>query len=588
MSILKVAISCGLIGLVLAQFPCPVLAQTTSGSAQLKISADVYAWPREMQLELTSATAQNDTIHQEFISNYTINYGSISTIGVPFEIVVQYAAPSPDNPQEHLVDYVPNSASPAYNNTPAVIDPHHRTITWSIASLPSNTNNQTVTFQLKTNSRYMKTTTDAPITVTAQITKPFVLPEQTHKTKYFFQPQLVPPTPTPTPTPIPQTVADVRVYPSASIKELVINQLNANSITIKVKSNKNTTLKLLTGTSPTQLKKTQYSLSQSGNHRFQLTNLRPDTSYFLQFVLQTGVAEYKQQDLFVFRTPTQAEELELKKAYAVSLKNTQGIIFNGQLFASNNAPPVIVLPRQSTLSFDFTLDGAVPLSSADLLLYQPELNSPDIAAKSSITFYTPASSSTTRLPQLSKQLILPNQLGEFALVSRLESAQGTIAESPLATLKIIKPITIRHQKTGLPISQAKILVYRFTDSTQSPVPYPNPQGEPLVLYSQEDGTIPFIPQEGRFRFVVSRAPYYPKQVDLTIRLSSTMVLPDIELKPTVISWFEPLVKIWAYFSIDPTAQLETLQQWLDSWSEALVGYQAFPREATELETTNSF
>lgn len=588
MSILKVAISSGLICLLLTQFPSPVLAQTTSGSAQLNVSADVYAWPREMQLELTSATAQNDTIHQEFISNYTINYGSISTIGVPFEIEVQYAAPSPDNPQEQLVDYVPNSATLAYNNTPAVVDQRNRTITWSIPELPPATTGRVVEFQLKTNSRYMKTATDAPIAVTARITKPFVMLAQTHTTKYLFQPQLVPPTPTATPTPAPQTIADVRVYPSASIKELVINQLNANSITIKVKSNKNTTIKLRSGSTPSQLKQTQYSLSQSGNHLFKLSNLKPDTSYFMQFVLQSGKAEYVQQDLFVFHTPTHAEELELKKSYAVSLKNKQGIVFNGQLFAARTAPPVILLPRQSTLSFDFTLDGTIPLSSAELLLYQPELNSPDIAAKSSVSFSAPASSSTSQLPPLSKQLLLPDHSGEFNLVSRLETSQGTIAESPLATIKLIKPLIIRHQKTGLPIANAKVTIFRYDDQTNMLEAYPDPKAEALVLYSQADGSIPFIPQDGRFQFEIERAPYYSKKVDLKIRLSSTMVLPDIELRPTGISWLEPIIQIWAYFDTDPTQQLQALQDWIDIWSEALIGRKAFPTDTAQLSTTESF
>lgn len=516
-----------------------------------------------------------------------ITYGSTSTIGVPFEIVVHYNAPSPDNPTEHVIDYIPNTATLAYNNTPAIIDQRNRTITWSIPELPPNTTGQTVEFQLKTNSRYMKTTTDVPITVTAQITKPFVLPTQTYITKYFFQPQLVPPTPTATPTPAPQTIADVRVYPSASIKELVINQLNANSITIKVKSNKNTTIKLRSGSSPSQLKKTQYSLSQSGNHLFKLNNLKPDTSYFLQFILQSGNTEYAQQDLFVFHTPTHAEELELKKTYAISLNNQQGVVFNGQLFAARTAPPVILLPRQSTLNFNFTLDGTVPLSSADLLLYQPELNSPDIAARSSVSFGAPASSSTSQLPQLSKQLLLPNQSGEFNLVSRLETSNGTIAESPLATIKLIKPLTIRHQKTGLPIANAKVTIFRY-DSSNTLVAYPDPTAKPLVLYSQADGSIPFIPQDGRFRFEIERAPYYSKHLDLTIRLSSTMVLPDIELRPTGISWLEPIIQIWAYFDADPTQQLQALQNWLDVWSEALIGRKAFPTDTDQLSTTESF
>lgn len=566
----------------------PVLAQTASTSTQLNITADVYAWPHEMNLSLDSSTHANDSIHQEYITTYTITYGSVSTISVPFEITVHYDAPSPDNSNEHLVDYVPNSATLAYNNTPAIIDQRNRTITWSIPSLPPNTDHQTITFQLKTNSRYMKTTTDALITVTAQVTKPFVLPIKTHQTKYLFQPHLVPPSPTPTPTPVPQTVANVRVYPSASIKELAITQLNSRSMTIKVKSNKNTILKVRYGSLPTQLKITQHSLSQSGSHLFKLNNLLPNTTYFLQFALQSGKTEYVHQDLYVFHTPTTAEEIELKKSYAVNLKNSQGIVFNGQLFATKNAPPVILLPHQSTLSFDFTLDGSIPLSTAELMLYQPDLNLPDIAAKSSVSFATPASSSSLRLPQIGKQFILPNKTGEFSLVSRIETAQGTIAESPLATIRLIKPMIIRHQKTGLPIADAKVVIHRFDTQSNTYQPYPNPTDEPLVLHSQADGSIPFIPQEGRFKFDVTRAPYYPKQVDLNIKLSSTMVLPDIELRPTAVSWLEPILQILAYFETNPATQLQALQDWLDIWSEALIGRKAFPTENAKLSTTESF
>jgi len=57
-------------------------------------------------------------------------------------------------PSVDVLNYIVDSATTAYGGTQPVIDTVNRTIAWTIASLPAETTDQSVSFMLITNSNY--------------------------------------------------------------------------------------------------------------------------------------------------------------------------------------------------------------------------------------------------------------------------------------------------------------------------------------------------------------------------------------------------------------------------------------------------
>lgn len=562
-----------------------VFAQT-SDQVQFQVTGNVNTRPDQIQLELTSNdTANGATIAQEQTSSFSVLLTSTSTLSTIATIRVSYAALSPDGSGQFLLDYVPGSATPLSGAT-AVINQQERTITWQNVTIPANTNHITGSFQLKSNSRFTDTTVDVPLTISAALTHPFITPSRQFSLRYRYNLTLVPPTPTPTPTPLPQQLAIKSVLPTTSVREMILTELRSRATTIEVAASENSTLRLKYGTSAQQLNKTINSFSQSGLHRFRITDLKPATTYYFQLQSPRPDGFYASLDTYVFRTPTKEEAFELNQLYQLTGRNSQGMIFSGKLFSTKEQPPIIVLPRSSTLVFDLRYDPAITLDQTQILLesqtWKKYATDTPIAAQSSVL------PSSTAADTVSKFLQLPENLGEFTLKTRLKTQQGSISEATLANIQIIKPIIIRRQRNGAPISDVKVTIHKYNQDTGSFQPYPDPNQSPLELYSNPDGSIDFIPQAGRFRFHVSRAPFYSKVADLRIELSPTMVLPDIELRSTVATWLEPISYLMNDIVFGGDTKKSSFQEWINEWSEIIIGKTIFPIDTQELVTTQSF
>lgn len=562
-----------------------VLAQT-SDQVQFNVTGNVSTRPDQIQLEITSPDiAQHASISQEQTTTFSLQLTSTSTLSTIVTIRVNYGAASPDGSNQQLLDYMPGSAHPL-NGVTGLINQQDHTITWENVTIPASSSNVTTTFQLKSNSRFADETTDAPLTISAAITSPFITPSRQFLFKYRYNLALVPPTPTPTPTLPPQQLAIKSVLPSTTVKEMILTELSSRATTIKIATNENSTLRLKYGVTAKQLTKAINSFSKSGYHQFKITDLKPATTYYFQIQSPRPDGFYASLDTYVFRTPTSQENLELNQIYQLNARNSQGMVFSGKLFSTQYAPPIILVPRSSSLVFDLRYDPTIELDSAQVLI--EKLNLRNFATTTQPTAAQSSLLATTEMNTISRFLQLPDSLGEFTLKTRLKTQQGSISEPTLANIQIIKPITIRRQKTGSPINEAKVTIYKFDQASDSFQAYPDPTQAPLVLYSNSDGSLDFIPQSGRFRFHVSRAPFYAKIVDLRIQLSPTMVLPDIELKSPVAIWLEPISHILNEFTFGGDSEHSSFQEWLNEWSEVIIGKPFFPIETQELVTTQSF
>ncbi len=565
----------------------PITA-STEGSVILEVLGNVPTRPQDIILSLTADYPAFSTVSQEQVISYTLNYSSISDVDTIVTITTRYSALAPDGSGEQLLDYVSGSATSINSGIPGLINQQQKTISWQQLLIPAHATDQKLFFQLKSNSRFPNATQDVLLNVSAAVTSPFITPSVILPIKYQYNLTLIPPIPTATPIPPPQSLVTKTVNSTTTVRDLVVTQLNNRSITLEALANPNSNLRVLYGTSPKQLKSTINSISQTGMHQFKISNLKTDTIYYFQFQYAKPDGSYAILDTYTFRTPNQAEELELNKMYQLSAQNSQGYIFNGKLFAATFSPPIIVLPQSSKLTFNLQHDPNIPMDMAQVLLYSPDLKIPTIAARSTSTQSSAPSTATTDLIAIRKQLDFPNLIGNYTLKSRLRTQKGTIAESTIAEVKIIKPITIRHHLTGAPISNAKVSIYKYDATTDYFYAYPDPNEPPLELYSESNGGVPFVPQNGRFRLVVERVPFYLKNIDLTVQLSQTMVLPDIELRPSVVGWAEPIIHILSNLQPNRNYQKQSFQEWLNQWSEAIIGRALFPIETQALSTTESF
>src|SRR5581483_3268896 len=243
---------------------------------QVAITGTVNPTKANFPLSISVSPSQSE-YNQNSVITYTINYGN--TFGGSslsnFTIVANWSKDNPVNSSVDILDYIDNSATKAYANTPAVVDLNNKQITWTISNFPANTTNQSVSFQLKTNSNY-KDPSLVQFSVSAHIINSYITtPDVSITQNYSYLSALPTPTPvllTPTPSPVQN--------------DLIFNQINFVSVTdnsaaIDVITSKPTIITLYQGKSPNELTKTIETSQSSLLNHLVLNNLQSQTKYYV-------------------------------------------------------------------------------------------------------------------------------------------------------------------------------------------------------------------------------------------------------------------------------------------------------------------
>lgn len=515
-----------------SQIDSTTYALSIISSDQLTVSATVPANSTDFSCDITPDVT---SLTNGNTSTYTITYGS--RLATPTTLTVQASwdqgiVEGTSTPSVDLLDYVVGSASDAYNSTPPVIDTINRTITWTINSFPANTQNQTVTFQLKVTDNYSGTKS-VSVATHAVVSGPGAsTPTKTVTQTYTAPAPTVTPTnapssssSTPTPTSIPQPTK------TPLISKIAIVSLTPHQAVIQVTTSTPTTASLRYSAKSTQLNLIERSLQSKTVHEFILDQLTPATVYFFKVSAQ-GITS-QTSDLFTIKTPLSTSLLSLDLQTLVITADDK-ILFNA---AQNptSAIPIVVIPENTAYSFTIAIVGGNPQKT------KAEFTPHQVLGTNSYNTETPNNTSTDLFPiSLSSymgRLLSPTAHGLFDLSLSFFDDQGNILHQTVAYIRVIPFLTVLSRQTHQPVEHARIQLSRLNPQTHiyEIIPpqifeiynpgYTNAQGKletvlPTGQYKAEITALGFISQEVPFSIGPAEGENFP-----TVFLDKTTITP---------------------------------------------------------------
>ena len=345
------------------------VAFSSSSNDQLSVTATVPANSSDFSSAIISPT-KGQPFSQGTTADYSLTYGSNLAYNSNITIEAEWSQGTVSGsniPSVDLLDYVIGSASNGYGNVSPVVDPVNRKIDWVITNLPANTHNQTVTFQLKTNSSYTGSSL-VNFAVSSRVIGPGVItPDQTVNQSYLY---LAPassggssssasssPTPTPSPTPSvsPSPSATPAPQTAFAINAVKVQELTQSNATLEVdtSSASNVIVKYSSST-----KSLDQSLSDSAfqtSHQIRLDGLNPDTFYYFKVSATSSDGKTAQSDIFVFKT-AQVSIAPTLNQQSLVVTSTEDIPLNENP-TTPDAKTVsgLVIPQDNVYAFKFTV-----------------------------------------------------------------------------------------------------------------------------------------------------------------------------------------------------------------------------------------
>ncbi len=478
------------------------------------------------------STADDTTeIPQETAITYTITYGSDYDFASPLTLQAEWTLGTISGngtPTVELLNYDLGSADDAYGGTSPVINLTNRTITWTIPSIPANTTNETVTFQLKTTDSY---TGDSEVTasVLARITQPVSTVDSTSSISYLYAAPTPSATPTPTPTvtptthtasPTPSTTTTVpspiaspipSSSPTPNFESYTVTTVSDTTYSMEVVLNSPNPLTVRYGRSPTAL--TEQLTSESAlRHSILLTNLSPNTTYYLQFGLPTNSGQEILSDLLQFQTA---------QSGAVPISDTVTITSNGSHLwtgpVSNSSP--FLLPSDQPIELTLAIANDEAIES--IVLYR-DLHGDDIYTTTLVR---------TQPGVWSGRLSSPISAGDLEYSATIRTTTGSQQHLPIFSIWVAEPLRVQDAVTTQPIERARVLLFQKNMSTQLFSQLLAPEYLPEnPLFTRPNGTIQFALPPGDYKAEISALGYEPQSV--TFSTLSNDSFPTVALQPT--------------------------------------------------------
>jgi len=519
------------------------------GSPSQTITVTASVPPQVSDLPITIESLDSGTqFPQDTELSYKITYGSLTQETLELTIQAQWSQGTVEGspvPTEDILDYVVGSASNAYGSTPAVIDTVNRTITWSITNFPSNTQDQTVTFKLKTNSSY---TGSYPVgfTVSARsMSQTTVTPDQSVSQSYLFNLGLVPtptPTPIPTPTPTPGASSSTTTTPTPTpAPATVVAPLTFQQISIRSISNSDATVSVTTSTVPSLLTISYGTLTNNLSQSITnlnpgletlitLSNLSPDTDYYFKVLAKDQNANVV-SDIFTFHTALISEVPQIDQSSLV-VTSKDNILASPTLRAAalEQAKNTVVIPVSTVFAIKFSLLKYESVKNIQAIVrnkYVLGINTAEAAEPGSSYVNLVEIQSGTYVGKLTS---LPEP-GYYEIFVRITDFNGNIAEQKLADLKVVDEIKILESGTNKPIENARLLLYLYnrTQKTYALIP---PQVLPInnPVFPEPDGTVPIVLPQAQYKAEIMALGYQSKVVEFTVGYSKDQNLPVIYLQ----------------------------------------------------------
>lgn len=410
-----------------------------------------------------NTTDETTEIPQDTVIDYIITYGSTYSNSTPLTLVADWSDGTVDgavNPTVELLEYVASSASNAYNSTAPVIDLNAQTITWTIASLPANTANQTVSFSLRTTETYTGSLS-VSAQVGAQITQPVATVKSTHALSYIYDAPAVAEdnssiattttTSTPTPPPLVSTPLSFSSYKLLTV--------DGTSALIETTLSQSAQLYLVYGTATNSLTSKVQSIEESKSHRVLLENLLPNTQYFVRAVAYNASGEIK-SELLKISTTTLVKNIDTPK---VSFLSKGAHVFTPK----NSDDNFILVPNNDSFEIILELENDQDIVSVVAYLEKADIASnkkwnPSVLGN--MIYATQLSKTQAGL--WSGKIDTSLDTGLYKIIVVVETIYKSKHSFPVGNIHISQPIMIIDSKTGLPIERARVSIKKYNQKTQ--------------------------------------------------------------------------------------------------------------------------
>lgn len=514
-------------------------------TAQTTASVTVPPKSSDYQFNL-SAIDGKTTVSQNTILSYQITYGANTSgnLASTVTIVADYSGDTASDGTD-VLDYVTSSATNAYNNTHPVVDILHRTITWTINSLPAGTTDQVVTFQLQTNGNYTEPSS-VGLSIRARMSNQYLtLPDQIVQQSYVFNQTLL----TPTPSSIPNTPSPTQLVitptitknPTPTITQIktpmniFVRSVSPTTISLEIQTDTPTQAIVLYGSEPDNLSNKLIYSSFSQVEDISLVNLQEKTSYYVKIQTIDTSGTIQNSDIFVFTTGQQSLAPQIDPQ-TITFVSSDVVLYTAPPSSQNQEKsatpqsPLIVIPQN--VSYNFRFQFTQPLI---IKRVQAIIRNRHVLGITSSESNDPNSISTdlieTQDGLFEGRLKSPSTPGSYEEFARIYDTQGNITEEKIAEMYVSQPLRVLDKQTKQPIESAQMYIYYANRHSDTYEPLP-PQLFPIKNpgYTDINGEFSIPLPQGKYKIKVTAIGYNQENISFMLGKNPQENYPTIYLQ----------------------------------------------------------
>ncbi len=534
--------------------------------------------PQASDFQLSVTNDKSSTVSQNTILTYTITYGShlFYSDNVTLEAYWDLGTISGDtSPSIDGMDYVGGSAGTAYRNTNPIVNLSSQKISWSISSLPAQATNNTVRFQLKTNSSYTGTSTvNFPVRVRLIATN-YTTSYQSINIPYQYDQSQITPTPEPTPTPTPtpgsseskttntspaptSNIPTSNPSPSsplpiateqslsnpqsnAPVQSITIVNISDSNIQVGLTLNKVASATIFYGITPTALSSESPVGINGTDGSINLDNLAANTTYYLQILNKNPNGVTTRSEVFAIQTAQTSAQPQVANASLVIASDNE-ILYSAALNNTSDNPsgrlrqtPLIPISQGTNYTFAFKLTKLNKIKNVSMLLTNTSIlgvsNFHPISQPLTYSFPIIEGDNGT----FGVEIKNPTVPGMYDVSIRVSDYDGNITTQKIAEIRVLKPFRV-YTLSKDPIEDARIVIYHLNTETKKYELLPNFGGTSNPIYTNANGEASESLPKGVYKADFGRIGYIGKDnVVFSIGITPTDDFPTVYLKPSIIT-----------------------------------------------------
>lgn len=546
---------------------------------QISVTATVPANANHVQLNLVPLNTAAE-VSQDTSMDFELTYGSYLYNPADLTIEVENrqgfiegsGAPSID-----IVDYVYGSATSAINNIPPVIDSVKRKIIWNIVNFPANTTDKKVRLALKTNSTYTGSS-KVNFSVVARIIGPgFVTPDKIIAKSYKYNPSQTTSTSTTATTSQITTTSQIITatpsYPPGYIppsifRNIFIPIISSEDAKIFIATFGKYFSSLRYGSSPYLLNNKVTSLNKTDKVALDLTDLKPDSTYYFKAEAKDESGKVTGTETFTFKTAEISDKPQVEKSSFIVTSQSNVISAPFQTTGGDGQPldqkPSIVVPQKTSYEIRFALKKGQTAKKVQAIV-----RSKTVLGVSTVYAEEPNTEVVDMVEVepgvYSGSLKSKPEPGYYEQFVRIEDHQGNIQEEKVADIKVMRPFSVLSKSDNAPVDNARVLLSLYnpklkTYQTIGPnvIPIKNPS------YSQGSGEVALTLAQGKYKALVANLGYKEEAVEFTIGINPDDGFPTVYLEKepfnivNIVRYFGRTVR--DVFLLNTQTYLESLSQ----------------------------